>query len=215
MKMLHLAVRDNGIGMSKEVQAKIFEPFFTTKEVGKGTGLGLSMVYGIVKNHQGFISVESTVGEGTTFHLYFPLSEKRRMQIHSKENPDVIGAMKGTILVIDDEPFIREFLSEILEENGYLVYRESSGKSGLAFFEAHREEIDLVVTDRNMPELDGERLLMQLKSIRPSLPVILITGNIENDITDRLEQSGAHKVLRKPFDPEALLSAIASALQSR
>ncbi len=214
MKMLHLAVRDNGIGMSKEVQAKMFEPFFTTKEVGKGTGLGLSMVYGIVKNHQGFISVESTVGEGTTFHLYFPLSEKWRMQIHSKENSDVIGAMKGTILVVDDEPFIREFLSEILEENGFLVYTESSGKSGLAFFEAHREEIDLVVTDRNMPELDGERLLMQLKSIRPSLPVILITGNIENDITDRLEQSGAHKVLRKPFDPEDLLSAIASALQS-
>lgn len=214
MKMLHLAVRDNGVGIPKEIQAKMFEPFFTTKEVGKGTGLGLSMVYGIVKNHHGFISVESTIGEGTTFHLYFPLSEKRRIQIHSKENPDMIGAMKGTILVVDDEPFIREFLSEILEENGFLVYTESSGKSGLAFFEAHREEIDLVVTDRNMPELDGERLLMQLKSIRPSLPVILMTGNLESEVASRLEESGAHKVLRKPFDSEELLSAIASALQS-
>ncbi len=122
--------------------------------------------------------------------------------------------MKGTILVVDDEPFIREFLTEILEENGYLVYTKSNGKDGLAFFEDHREEIDLVVTDRNMPELDGERLLMQLKSIRPSLPVILITGNIDNDISERMEQSGAHKVLRKPFDPEELLSAIGSALQS-
>ncbi|MFN3561054.1 MAG: PAS domain S-box protein [Chloroherpetonaceae bacterium] len=214
MKMLHLAVCDNGIGIPKAIQAKIFEPFFTTKEVGKGTGLGLSMVYGIVKNHQGFISVESTVGEGTTFHLYFPISKKRNIQIHVEENPNVIGAVKGTILVIDDEPFIREFLTEILEENGYLVYAESNGKDGFSFFEAHRDEIDLVVTDRNMPELDGERLLLKLKEVRPTLPVILITGNIENDLTDKIEQSGAHKVLRKPFDSEELLSTISHALRA-
>ncbi|MFQ3596827.1 MAG: PAS domain S-box protein [Chloroherpetonaceae bacterium] len=213
--MLHLAVKDNGIGMPKEIQAKVFEPFFTTKEVGKGTGLGLSMVYGIVKNHQGFISVESVVGEGTVFHLYFPLSARNTAEFPDTSHSDVVGAaIKGTILVVDDEPLIREFLTELLEEHGYLVYSQSNGKDGLAFFEAHIDEIDLVVIDKNMPEMDGERLLSQLTSLRANLRLMVITGYLEAEDVIALEEKGACKVFTKPFKPQQFLDAVASALQS-
>lgn len=213
MPALHLAVRDNGVGIPKEVQSRIFEPFFTTKEVGKGTGLGLSMVYGIVKNHQGTISVESSVGKGTTFHLYFPLSDKRSAEFYDKGIPDVVGAIKGTILVVDDEQLIREFLTELLEEHGYFVYSQSNGKDGLALFEVHQGEIDLVVVDKNMPELDGEQFLLQLKSLRPNLRIILITGYLEDEDLAVLEEKNAYKVFTKPFEPKAFLAAVASALQ--
>lgn len=213
MPALHLAVRDNGVGIPKEVQSRIFEPFFTTKEVGKGTGLGLSMVYGIVKNHQGIISVESSVGKGTTFHLYFPLSDKRSAEFNDKGIPDVVGAIKGTILVVDDEPLIREFLTELLEEHGYFVYSQSNGKDGLALFEVHQGEIDLVVVDKNMPELDGEQFLLHLKSLRPNLRIILITGHLENEDLAVIVEKNAYKVFTKPFEPKAFLAAVASALQ--
>ncbi len=210
-----LTVRDTGIGIPKDIQEKIFEPFFTTKEVGKGTGLGLSMVYGIVKNHQGFIAVESEVGKGTAFRLYFPLSEEHSVQrLGNNATPDVLSASKGTILVVDDEPFIREFLTELLEGNGYSVYTASNGKDGLALFEAHQGEIDLVVIDKNMPEVDGERLLSQLQHLRPTLPIILITGYLENETLAMLDQKGAYKVFTKPFEPNEFLAAVASALQS-
>lgn len=218
MPALHLAVRDSGVGIPKEVQSRIFEPFFTTKEVGKGTGLGLSMVYGIVKKHQGIISVESSVGKGTTFHLYFPLSDKRlsdkrSAEFNDKGSPNVAGAIKGTILVVDDEPLVREFLTELLEEHGYFVYSQSNGKDGLALFEAHQGEIDLVVVDKNMPELNGEQFILQLKSLRSNLRIILITGHLENDNLAVIVEKSAYKVFTKPFEPKAFLAAVASALQ--
>jgi CheY-like chemotaxis protein len=208
-----LTVRDTGIGIPKENQEKIFEPFFTTKEVGKGTGLGLSMVYGIVKNHQGFIAVESEVGKGTAFRLYFPLSDAHIVQQPSADTADVRGGINATILVVDDEPFIREFLTELLEGNGYSVYTASNGAEGLAFFEAHQDDIDLAIIDKNMPERSGEELLLKLNSLRPKLRVILMTGFLENEVVAALMQKGAYQVLIKPFEPTQLLSAVASALQ--
>ncbi len=208
-----LTVRDNGIGIPKDIQEKIFEPFFTTKEVGKGTGLGLSMVYGIVKNHQGFITVESEVGKGTAFRLYFPLSEEHTSQQWSADTADVRGRNNATILVVDDEPFIREFLTELLEGNGYSVYTASNGTEGLALFEAHQDDIDLAIIDKNMPERSGEELLLKLNSLRPKLRVILMTGFLENEVVAALMQKGAYEVLIKPFEPTQLLSAVASALQ--
>jgi PAS domain S-box-containing protein len=208
-----LTVRDNGIGIPKDIQEKIFEPFFTTKEVGKGTGLGLSMVYGIVKNHQGFIAVESEVGKGTAFRLYFPLSDAHIGQQPSADTADVRGGINATILVVDDEPFIREFLTELLEGNGYSVYTASNGAEGLAFFEAHQDDIDLAIIDKNMPERSGEELLLKLNSLRPKLRVILMTGFLENEVVAALMQKGAYQVLIKPFEPTQLLSAVASALQ--
>ncbi len=208
-----LTVRDTGIGIPKDIQERIFEPFFTTKEVGKGTGLGLSMVYGIVKNHQAFIAVESEVGIGTAFQLYFPLSKERAIQKWGTDTPGMIGATTGTILVVDDEPFIREILTELLEKNGYLVYVASNGKEGLALFKAHQDEIDLAILDKNMPELDGEALLLQLHMLRPNLRVILVTGSLENEVLDALEQKGAYRVFTKPFELMQLLAAVASALQ--
>ncbi len=208
-----LTVRDNGIGIPKEIQEKIFEPFFTTKEVGKGTGLGLSMVYGIVKNHQGFIAVESEVGKGTAFRLYFPLSDAHTGQQQSADTADARGRINASILVVDDEPFIREFLTELLEGNGYSVYTASNGAEGLAFFEAHQDDIDLAIIDKNMPERSGEELLLKLNSLRPKLRVILMTGFLENEVVAALMQKGAYQVLIKPFEPTQLLSAVASALQ--
>lgn len=121
--------------------------------------------------------------------------------------------MQLKILLVDDEQPVRESLSELLEEHGYFIYAKSNGKDGLAFFEAHQDEIDVAVIDKNMPGLDGEQLLSALKKIRPHLPIILATGSVENECIAALEQKGASCLLIKPFEPTELLSAISSALQ--
>jgi len=142
------------------------------------------------------------------------LSDAHIGQQPSADTADVRGGINATILVVDDEPFIREFLTELLEGNGYSVYTASNGAEGLAFFEAHQDDIDLAIIDKNMPERSGEELLLKLNSLRPTLPIILITGYLENDTLAMLEQKGAYKVFTKPFEPTEFLATVTSALQS-
>jgi two-component system cell cycle sensor histidine kinase/response regulator CckA len=154
-RYVRISVRDTGIGMDQETRARVFEPFFTTKEMGRGTGLGLASAYGIVRNHNGAIEVESEVGKGSTFHIYFPISEKALEE--EKSPTDEIIKGKGTILLVDDEEIILDVGSELLASVGYTVIKASSGKEAVDIFRDKNDEIDLVILDIVMPVMGGER----------------------------------------------------------
>ena len=172
-----LSVRDNGCGMPGDNLGKIFEPFFTTKEIGKGTGLGLATVYGIVKQHKGWLRVESTVGEGTTFEVYLPHSDAKALE--PTRVPDVIKPEHGdeTILLVEDEETIREMAKMFLESHGYRVLEAGNGPEALQIWNNGQDQIDLLLTDLVMPHgVSGQALAQQLQSDRPSLKVIYSSG---------------------------------------
>ncbi len=171
-------IEDNGEGIPENILGKIFEPFFTTKPKGKGTGLGLSMAYGIVRNHGGQIRVYSRVGIGSTFSVILPLSEK---PVLSGEREKTIHVGEGTILVVDDEDYIRDSLVDFLTRIGYKVYSASNGKEAIKEFEKRKDEIDLVLIDLIMPELDGFKTLRILKKIKQSIKSIMMSGFIGDE----------------------------------
>ena len=194
-----LSVSDTGIGMDDETKKQIFEPFFTTKETGKGTGLGLSMVYGIVKQLDGYVWVESEPNGGTTFDLYFPRAEDTdevtSVEIHNT-NPK---HGTETVLLVEDEDIVRELSSEVLRSCGYKVIEASSGKEALRSYKEFGEEISLLMTDVVMPGMNGEELAKQLLSIQPELKILYSSGYIDNPIalSDGLKHGAAF--IQKPF----------------
>ena len=147
-----VCISDNGTGMDEETRSKIFEPFFTTKEVGKGTGLGLSIVYGIVKQHKGFIEVTSEPGKGTNFHVYLPLSLSEHPQEKGAPSLDDLHTGSETILVVEDEEHVRDLVQMVLKEFGYRVILAVDGQDALDKFLKHREDIGLIFTDLIMPK---------------------------------------------------------------
>ncbi|MFN3386435.1 MAG: PAS domain S-box protein [Candidatus Thermochlorobacter sp.] len=215
-KFVHVTLRDDGAGIPEEIRSKIFDPFFTTKESGKGTGLGLSMVYGIVKNHNGYISFESEVGKGTAFHLFFPAVK----HTHSSESVSASvrhfpGGYAGKILIIEDEARIREFLSAELQEHGYAVYTASNGLEGIALFEATKGAFDVVVLDINMPEMSGLDVFRRIKAIRPDAKVIVTTGYLQPHLSEEFLALGVSHILQKPYELVDLLLAIDEALTQK
>ena len=194
-----LSVSDTGIGMDDETKKQIFEPFFTTKETGKGTGLGLSMVYGIVKQLDGYVWVESEPNGGTTFDLYFPRAEDTdevtSVEIHNT-NPK---HGTETVLLVEDEDIVRELSSEVLRSCGYKVIEASSGKEALRSYKEFGQEISLLMTDVVMPGMNGEELAKQLLSIQPELKILYTSGYIDNPIalSDGLKHGAAF--IQKPF----------------
>ena len=194
-----LSVSDTGIGMDDETKKQIFEPFFTTKETGKGTGLGLSMVYGIVKQLDGYVWVESEPNGGTTFDLYFPRAEDTdevtSVEIHNT-NPK---HGTETVLLVEDEDIVRELSSEVLRSCGYKVIEASSGKEALRSYKEFGKEISLLMTDVVMPGMNGEELAKQLLSIQPELKILYTSGYIDNPIalSDGLKHGAAF--IQKPF----------------
>jgi PAS domain S-box-containing protein len=206
-----LSVADTGIGMDDAVKQKIFDPFFTTKERTKGTGLGLSNVHGIVKNHHGLIDVDSAPGRGTTFTVYFPIvtmSMPRQAEPASPKNT----AVQETILLVDDEPLIRETLHEYLVARGYTVHAASGGREALELFRTHHAAIDLVVTDLGMPEMGGEELYGHLRDIDPTIKVIVSSGYLDGTTKTDLLSLGVKDVLTKPVMIHDLQSAITTVL---
>ena len=158
-----LAVSDTGTGMTEEVQAHLFEPFFTTKEVGKGTGLGLAQVYGIVRQHEGYIDVETKIGEGTTFRVYLPASGVEP-EIVEQESPAVPRGQGETILLVEDEENLREAAQEMLESQGYRVLTAANGREALEVYEATRSgdqprRVDLVITSNSQFGMNIAQLL--------------------------------------------------------
>jgi two-component system cell cycle sensor histidine kinase/response regulator CckA len=178
-KAARLSVTDTGHGMDKKTLGRIFEPFFSTKEVGKGTGLGLATVYGIVKQHQGWIEVKSEVGKGTTFEIYLTVLAKVAEPVAEPE-PQTSAVVKGnkeTILLVEDEEILREWVKEILQECDYQVVEAANGVDALKIWEGRGGKIDLLLTDMVMPEgMTGSELAKQLKARQPELKVIYTSG---------------------------------------
>ena len=159
---------DTGCGIPPENLSRIFEPFFTTKEVGKGTGLGLATVYGIVKQHKGWVEVESTVGKGTTFRIYIPHVAEERPGTEKSAAPIMVRGGNETILLVEDEKPVRELVVRILQKQGYTVLQAGTGAEALEVWRAHKEEIQLLLTDLIMPgAMNGRELAETLWAERP------------------------------------------------
>ncbi|GAB1340977.1 hypothetical protein MASR1M101_01040 [Gemmatimonas sp.] len=207
-----LAVEDHGTGIAPESLDQLFEPFFTTKEVNEGSGLGLAVVQGIVARHDGAIEVESSVGRGTTFRIWFP--ETSTFESGSAADSDVAGSGE-TILLAEDDASIRQFATRMLREHGYRVLDAEDGAAATALVGKSIEAIDLVLTDVLMPNANGLELARLLRAARPALPVVFMTGyaGLDDDALDELRRTGP--IIAKPFTQETLLSAVARALEGR
>ncbi len=209
-----LSVSDTGCGMPDEVKEHIFEPFFTTKEKGKGTGLGLAMVYGIVKNHDAHISCYSHLDQGTTFKIYFPVPEESKRRGDDKESREAERVFHGseTILLVDDEPVILDIGQEVLRQYGYKILKACSGKEAVELYQAHKNQIDLVILDYNMPEIDGGRCLQELLQVNPTVKVLIASGYALNDQLKKTINAGAAGFIGKPYQLKAMLQQVRSVL---
>jgi len=199
---VELSVSDTGQGMDSELIHKIFDPFFTTKEAGKGTGMGLSIVYGIIKEYGGNITVDSTPGKGTTFHVYLPLVE-------GDENPVEKGSpnlLKGNerILLVDDEELLIELNKEILGKLGYKVTAKTNGFEAIETFKKQPKKFDLLITDQTMPGMTGLKLAKEILQIRPDIPVFLCTGYSHLVDEALAKAQGIKEFALKPLTQESL-----------
>lgn len=213
-RYLKLEVGDSGHGMDEQTMAKIFEPYFTTKEMGKGTGMGLALVHGIVKEHDGFVQVESEVGKGSCFRIYFPVIENMADQMDVSE-PDNAFLSKGTetIMIVDDDESILFSTRELLEDWGYQVLAFENGRQAFDEFKKTPDLFDLVLTDMTMPEMTGDQLAQKILEIRPDLPVILCTGYSDRVSEERAKQIGIKKFVQKPYISLDLTSLIREVLE--
>lgn len=206
-----LLVRDTGHGMSAEVQARIFEPYFTTKEEGKGTGLGLATVYAIVQNSRGSIDIESAPGRGTVFEIRLPM---RSPAVPAAPGKATTFAATGTVLLAEDETALRELLQRFLEGHGYRVLSAADAVSARALAERTLGEIDLILVDVRLAPTDGRDLVAALRRLRPTLPVIFMSGESGFSTDGRDLGQGATAVLHKPFPLAQLLHAVRLGLRA-
>jgi two-component system cell cycle sensor histidine kinase/response regulator CckA len=207
-----LSVADTGIGMDEETQRHIFEPFFTTKETGKGTGLGLSMVYGIVKQLEGYVWVTSLPNGGTTFDIYFPRETVRKSDVRQELSPVLGNTGSGLILLVEDEDIVRDLSKEILETCGYDVIPVSNGKAATEIFEREGLRIDLLMTDVVMPEMGGQELSERLRALKPDLKILFTSGYIEDPLPGISDTGDKRNFIQKPFTFEQLAQKIRTIL---
>lgn len=203
-----ISVADTGIGMADDVVQKIFEPFFTTKKAGEGTGLGLSTAYGIVKQSGGFIFVDSKLGEGTTFTLYFPIHTRPQVGTQSELKAAVIRQGEGTVLLVEDEAAVRAFAARALRHRGYTVLEAPSGEEALALLADRAVQVDLFVSDVIMPGLDGPSWVREAQIARPDVPVIFVSGYAEDVMSAHQARIANSTFLPKPFSLADLTLAV-------
>ncbi|GAH39233.1 unnamed protein product, partial [marine sediment metagenome] len=209
-----ISVTDTGVGMDEATQQRIFDPFFTTKEMGRGTGLGLASAYGIIKNHGGVMNVYSKKGEGTTFNVYLPASEKE-VTIREKKLADEILRGTETVLIVDDEDMILDVGEEMLKEMGYKVLLARSGKEAVELYRKYKHEIDLVILDMIMPDMGGGEAYDKMKENNPKIKVLLSTGySIRGQATEILER-GCDGFIQKPFKIKELSGKIREILDKQ
>ena len=194
---VRLTVTDTGCGMDHETLEHIFDPYFTTKEVGEGTGLGLSVVHGIVKTHNGVITVESELGKGTTFHVYFPVIEKEEKIQEEDEGPLPTGNER--ILFVDDEEVIVDIGEKTLGQLGYDVVTKTSSVEALELFRADPGRFDLVITDMTMPKMTGDQFARELMMVRPDIAIILCTGFSPKISKEKAKEIGIKAFAMKPL----------------
>lgn len=211
-----ISISGSGCGMDEQTMKQIFEPFFTTKGVGEGTGLGMSMAMGIVKQHDGFITVRSTVGKGTTFEIYLPL------MVNAIDTPEPVQFDsclpehgEGTILVAEDEPFMRDYMGKLLTTIGYTVVFAIDGQEAVDTFAQMKDEIQLVIFDMVMPRKSGKEAWNEIRQIDGSIKVIYVSGYSEDFIKRRGEFSPDEVLIRKPILPQELLGLVKDMIRTK
>lgn len=210
---LVLSVADNGTGISKEALPHIYEPFFTTKSPDKGTGLGLSQVYGIVKQHDGFIDVTSQMGAGTTFVIYLPLGEERKTAVPQETGAEFVEGKGQVILVVEDNFPAQLALCEVLETAGYKTIAASNGREALELYDQTSCKIPVVVSDLVMPVMGGDALFAALKKRDPHIKIVVMTGYPKEGENRSLLEDGVANWLQKPFSANEMVTAVTEALQ--
>lgn len=212
-----ITVTDTGTGISADIIDKIFDPYFTTKDVDKGTGMGLAVVLGIVKNHNGAIKVQSSPSKGTTFSILLPLVESESVISYEEEQQPLnekIYYGTGRILLVDDDEFIVEMTTEMLERLGYQVESRSDPEDALTLFIANPDSFDLIITDMTMPQMTGAKLAEKIKRIRADIPIIISSGysNLINE--EKAEESGIAAYIMKPVSMQELGETISKVLKN-
>jgi CheY-like chemotaxis protein len=214
-KYVMLSVADTGAGMTAEVRERIFEPFFTTKELGRGTGLGLATVYGIVKQHSGNIFVDSDPGQGTTFKVYFPIAGERGQECdkdHDLSGP--LPAGTEVILVVEDDPSVRELVRQVLAPLGYKVLATAGGDDALRTSDSYDGPVDLLLTDVVMPGMNGKQLAETLRIKRPGIKVLFMSGYAHDVLSTQGMLEPGVAMIHKPFRTVALARQVRQVLDS-
>lgn len=210
-RYVKISVTDTGSGIDGETREKIFDPFFTTKDRGFSSGLGLASVYGIIKNHRGFIDVHSEIGKGTTFYIFLPAC--REKAVKEKKNEEKLIRGTGTILLVDDESVIRDVGSEILKKLGYRVMVAGGGKEALKIYGEKRDQIHLVILDMIMPEMGGEETFERLVEMDSDVPVLLSSGYSLNGQAEEILKKGCRGFIKKPFTMNELSEKIRNIIE--
>jgi CheY-like chemotaxis protein len=210
--LVQLCVSDTGEGMDDHTKEHLFEPFFTTKPEGKGTGLGLSTVYGIVKQSGATITVDSALGLGTTFRIYFPRTDA---ELSPPETRPIRHQGSERLLLVEDDRSVRELAERIFRECGYKVTATADGKEALRAFAAQPDQVDMVVTDLIMPGMSGRELVQALHQIRPGLKAVYMSGYTEDEIVRRGLHDPSVALLHKPFTADVLVDKVRSVLDAR
>ncbi|MBN2844594.1 MAG: response regulator, partial [Deltaproteobacteria bacterium] len=209
-KYVKITVRDTGTGMDAKILERIFDPFFTTKEMGRGTGLGLATVYGIIKGHGGLIDVTSEPGQGTTFIIYLPATEKAIVR-DDKDDENVYRGNE-TILLIDDETIVLDVNKELLESLGYHVHVASIGEEAISLYNEKKGEIDLVILDMIMPGMSGEEIFNRVQAINPRQKVLLSSGYSIDGRARGILERGGEGFIQKPFNLKQLAREVRAIL---
>ena len=210
-----LTVSDTGCGMDAETVKHIFEPFFTTKSIGKGTGLGLASVYGIVKSHGGHIQCRSNPGQGTTFDIYFPADVSPKDDAVPNPTNRITRRGTETILIVDDEPNIRDMVSQMLLRFGYTVIQASCGEEALQFHAERKQSIDITILDLGMPGMGGLRCLQALLHQNPQETVLIASGYSADLMVAKALESGAAGFIGKPYQLAELVKRVRDILDNR
>ncbi len=213
-----LSISDNGAGMDLETQKHIFEPFFTTKKFQNGTGLGLASSYGVIKQHKGLIQFFSTVGKGTTFTIYFPTTEKHEKEslaipAQSQPKEEHKTEVSKTILLVDDEEVIRDFVKAILRQDGYTILEAKDGQETLDVYQNQENEIDLIILDLSLPQLSGREVLKRIRSQNKRVKVLISSGYSEDQDFEALNALGIEGFLAKPYKHTLLEETVEKILQ--
>jgi CheY-like chemotaxis protein len=202
LEYTRISIKDTGIGMSAAMRERVFEPFFTTKQGEGGTGLGLAVVYGVITNHKGCVDVETAPGKGTTFHIYLPHQALESASVTASDDgfSSLIPAGTERVLLVEDEESIQEILSISLRSAGYQIDSVSDGVEAAAVLLQGEIAYDAVVLDLNMPRLGGIEVLKLLAARHIAIPVLVVSGHLNDEVCEELRALGPARIIPKPFD---------------